>query len=88
MAKSKRIEMRASPEQRELLLRATTACGLSMSDFVLDAALTRAHEVLEQHDRLTLKNDEFDRLLAICSSGKSPNNALKLAAELARKSGD
>jgi len=86
-AKDIRIEMRASQAQREILDRATATCGLSMTDFVLNAALERAREVLEQNNKIILKNDEFDHFMAVCNEAREPNKALKNAFKNARERG-
>lgn len=86
-AKNTRVEMRASQAQREILDRATATCGLSMTDFVLNAALERAREVLEQSDKITLKNEEFDHFMAVCNEAREPNQALKNAFRNARERG-
>ncbi len=87
LAKDTRVEMRASQAQREILDRATATCGLSMTDFVLSAALERANEVLEQHNKITLKNAEFDRFIQICSEAREPNQALRDALQFTKESG-
>jgi len=86
-AKNTRIEMRASEAQREILDRATATCGLSMTDFVLNAALERAAEVLEQNNKITLKNEEFDHFIAVCNEAREPNQALKDAFKNANERG-
>ena len=86
-AKETRIEMRASQAQREILDRATATCGLSMTDFVLNAALERAGEVLEQNNKITLKNEEFDHFMAVCNEAREPNQALKDAFKNTRERG-
>lgn len=79
--------MRASEAQREILDRATATCGLSMTDFVLNAALERAAEVLEQNNKITLKNEEFDHFIAVCNEAREPNQALKDAFKNANERG-
>lgn len=86
-AKDTRVEMRASKAQREILDRATATCGLSMTDFVLNAALDRAAEVLEQNSKITLKNEEFDHFIAVCNEAREPNQALMNAFKNAKERG-
>jgi uncharacterized protein (DUF1778 family) len=87
LTKEVRVEMRASHAQREILDRATATCGLSMTDFVLNAALDRAGEVLEKHQVITLKNEEFDNFISVCNEAREPNQALKDALKFTRESG-
>lgn len=85
--KDTRVEMRASQTQREILDRAVATSGLSMTDFVLNAALDRAAEVLERDTKITLKNEEFDHFIAVCNEAREPNQALKDALKQTRESG-
>ena len=85
--KDTRVEMRASQTQREILDRAVATSGLSMTDFVLNAALDRAGEVLERDTKITLKNEEFDHFIAVCNEAREPNQALKDALKQTRESG-
>ena len=85
--KDTRVEMRASQAQREILDRAVATSGLSMTDFVLNAALDRAAEVLERDTKITLKNEEFDHFIAVCNEAREPNQALKDALKQTRESG-
>lgn len=82
--KSERVEMRATPAQRRILDRATAAIGLTRSDFVLQAALERAQEVIEKQSSITLENSAFDRFIEACESASKPNQALKDALEFTR----
>lgn len=84
--KTERIEMRTSPSNRETLLKATGITGLSMSDFVLQASLERARQLLQEASLITLENDAFDRFITACDHSEEPNQALKEALKITRES--
>ena len=86
-AKNTRVEMRTSQAQRDILDRATATCGLSMTDFILNAALERSGEVLERDNKITLKNEEFDHFITVCNEAREPNQALRNAFKNARERG-
>lgn len=61
--KTDRLEARLSPDQRALIERAASAAGVSVSAFVVGAAIDRADEVIA--DAMTaVPADYFDNLLA------------------------
>jgi uncharacterized protein (DUF1778 family) len=62
--KSERLEARVSPEQRARLEWAAQTAGLSLSTFVLDAAVDRAEEILATETTTLVPIDYFETLLA------------------------
>jgi uncharacterized protein (DUF1778 family) len=74
--KSDRLEARVSPEQRARLELAAAISGVSVSAFVVDAAVERAEELVAGHLATTLPVDYFDRLL---SAIDEPDRAPTLA---------
>ncbi len=56
MEKTRRIYLRASPEQSSLIRRAAAAQRKSLSEFVLDSACRSAESAL--HDLRTIRLDE------------------------------
>jgi len=85
--KQERLELRATSEQRMLLDKATAASGLNRSDFVLQAAMREAREVLEQQSTITLNDHEFDSFMVALDSPMPANDELKAALKIARESG-
>ena len=55
--KSDRLEARVSPEQRARLEWAASLAGTSVSAFVIDAAVERAHELVAAHMSTTVPAD-------------------------------
>ena len=71
-AKSRRIEVRVSDEERRLEEAAAAALGLSLSEFVRQAAHGRAQEVLREQTEVLLSDDAARRFIAALDDGGSP----------------
>lgn len=52
--KSKRLELRTTPEERELIDRAVEIAGTDLTDFVVTNTLVAARRVLADRDRFEL----------------------------------
>ncbi|MGH8997985.1 MAG: DUF1778 domain-containing protein [Acidimicrobiia bacterium] len=55
--RSKRLELRATPEERELIERAARVSGSDLTDFVLTHAADAARRVLADRERFDLDSD-------------------------------
>ena len=55
--RSKRLEVRATPEERELIDRAVAASGVGLTEFVIDHLTEASRRVLADRTRFVL-NDE------------------------------
>ena len=62
--KTDRVEARVSPEERERIERAASVAGLSMSAFMVSAAVERAEEIIAEATTTTVSAEYFDELLA------------------------
>jgi uncharacterized protein (DUF1778 family) len=49
-----RIDLRTSPEIKELIVRAATTAGMSVSAFLLGTAQDRARQILAETETITL----------------------------------
>jgi uncharacterized protein (DUF1778 family) len=61
--RSQRINLRVESEADELLRAAARLERKSLSSFMVESALERAHQVLEAQRRLELRAEEFDRVV-------------------------
>lgn len=61
--RSARINLRVDPAADELLRSAAGVLHKSLSAFMLDSSLERAHQVMDEDRRLVLQAVEFERLL-------------------------
>lgn len=71
------INIRAKTRQRDLIDQAAERLGRSRSDFVLEAACTRAEDVLLDQTFFTLEADAFARFQAMLDAPTAPNERLR-----------
>lgn len=62
--KTDRVEARVSPHDRERIERAAATAGMSVSAFMVGAAVERADEIIATASSTTVPSDYFDELLA------------------------
>ena len=55
-----RIDLRTSPEVKELIVRAASTAGMSVSAFLLSAAQERARQVLAETEMITLSSRDWN----------------------------
>ena len=79
--KESRLNIRCDQRTRELLDRAAAYAHVSVSEFVLSHALASAEEVVQAHESITLKPEEFRAFLAALDAPARPKTALKRAFE-------
>lgn len=83
--RSQRINLRVESEADELLRAAARLERKSLSAFLLESALERAHQVLEAERRLELRAEEFDRIVdELNRPGRVVTPLLKVVARVAR----
>lgn len=78
-AKTDRLEMRLSPEQKELLERAAALTGQPLTGFALSHLIDRAQEILDRHQKTVLSRRDQELFLGILESDAEPVSALKRA---------
>jgi uncharacterized protein (DUF1778 family) len=71
------INLRALPEQRDLIDQAALALGKNRSDFMLEAACERAQSVLLDQVLFRLDADNFEQFLALLDAPPTPNPGLE-----------
>lgn len=71
------INLRALPEQRDLIDQAALALGKSRSDFMLEAACERAQSVLLDQVFFRLDAEKFGQFIALLDAPASPNPGLE-----------
>lgn len=71
-AKSRRVELRISDEERRMGEAAAAALGLSLSEFVRQAARGRAEEVLRERVTIAVSQEEAARLLDALDADAPP----------------
>jgi len=71
------INLRALPEQRDLIDYAARLLGKSRSDFMLEAACDRAKAVVLDQVFFSLDADKFKQFTAMLDAPPSPNPGLE-----------
>lgn len=78
-ALSERINLRTNAETKSLLARAASFRGLSLSNFLLEAAQKMAQEVLKGQEQILLSQRDWERFALILDEDSSPNAKLQQA---------
>lgn len=71
------INLRALPEQRDLIDRAASLLGKNRSDFMLEAACDRAQSVVLDQVFFSLDADKFKQFTAMLDASPGPNPGLE-----------
>lgn len=71
------INLRAKPEQRDLIDQAATLLGRNRSDFMLEAACERARAVVLDQVFFSLDTDRFQQFKALLDAPVKPNAGLQ-----------
>lgn len=71
------INLRAKPEQRDLIDQAATLLGKNRSDFMLEAACERARAVVLDQVFFSLAPDKFQQFTALLDAPAAPNAGLQ-----------
>lgn len=79
-ARTRRVEIRLSEEERDRDAAAASVLGESLSDFFRRAARDRAAEVLADQGRVALDAQEAARFLAALEASPSEESVARLRA--------
>jgi len=79
--RDERVDFRVDAESKELFMRAAEVSGSTLSAFFVESARERALRLLEEHDRIVLKNKARDIFLNALSNPPAPSEALQKAAK-------
>lgn len=71
------INLRALPEQRDLIDRAAQLLGKNRSDFMLEAACDKAQAVLLDQVYFNLDADKFQQFIDLLDAPPAPNPGLE-----------
>lgn len=75
--KNARVELKTSPDAKNVLREAAEAVGLDLSAFILSAAMERAESVLDNQRRRQLSNQGWELMNQLMSEPAQPTLALK-----------
>ena len=75
-AKTDNLNVRISPEDHALVRRAAEACGENLTQFVLDAAVSKAQQSLMDQRFLRVSADVFDSVIELVDQPARPHPEL------------
>jgi len=76
MAKERRRELRLGKTEDDLLVEASSLVGMSVSDFLLERAVSDAEKIVEAHRTISLQPDLHARFIAALDATTGVNPAL------------
>ncbi|MDP2793188.1 MAG: DUF1778 domain-containing protein [Sulfurisoma sp.] len=76
-----RIDLRTSPEIKELIVRAATTAGMSVSAFLLGTAQERAKQILAESEMITLTAKDWNAFAKALDTADKPRPKLSAAAQ-------
>lgn len=79
-----RIELRASREEKQLLVAAAAHERLELTSFILRTVLPAAREVVDRAERVVLSERDSARVLALLENPPRPTRVLLAAARRRR----
>lgn len=75
--KEDRLSIRANSSQKSVLMRAARAQHMNVSQFVLQASLRAAEQVIEEENRLVVSPEEYNWLMQKLEEPPHDNPALR-----------
>lgn len=81
MATSVPINMKANPEVRNLIDRAAKIAHRNRTEFVLDAAVKMAEEVILDQQLITVDEQTYDKFVALLDAPPAKNPRLQALME-------
>lgn len=83
--RSKRLEIRATPEQKKLFERAARLRGTSVTDFALDKLQEAATEIIRETESLRLRAEDREAFFNALANPPAPSEHAKSAVARYRK---
>lgn len=80
-ARDDRIELRATKEEKRILVAAAARERLDVTSFIMRLALPAAREVVDQAERIVLSKRDTQRVLHLLEHPPKPTRALLAAAK-------
>lgn len=80
--KAERLEARISHEQKQLIQRAATLTGRSLTEFVVSSLQEAATRTIQEHELITLSRSDQQIFVRALLSSPTPNQKLRRAAQV------
>jgi uncharacterized protein (DUF1778 family) len=78
---NERIDLRTSPEIKELIVRAASTAGMSVSAFLLGTAQERARQILAEAEMITLTAKDWNAFAKALDNSEKPRPKLSAALQ-------
>ena len=78
-ATNERIDLRTSPEIKELIVRAASTAGMSVSAFLLGSAQEKAKQILAENETITLSARDWNAFAKALDNTEKPRPKLTAA---------
>jgi uncharacterized protein (DUF1778 family) len=78
---NERIDLRTSPEIKELIVRAASTAGMSVSAFLLGTAQERAKQILAEAEMITLTTKDWNAFAKALDNSEKPRPKLSAAIQ-------
>lgn len=78
---NERIDLRTSPEIKELIVRAASTAGMSVSAFLLGTAQERARQILAEAEMITLTAKDWNAFAKALDNADKPRPKLSAAIQ-------
>lgn len=78
---NERIDLRTSPEIKELIVRAASTAGMSVSAFLLGTAQERAKQILAEAEMITLTAKDWNAFAKALDNSEKPRPKLSAAIQ-------
>jgi uncharacterized protein (DUF1778 family) len=73
------FDIEVSYSVKEMLTKAAEVDGCSLTALIVQAAIDKAREILQNHQEMVLSPSEWDGFMATLDNPPPPNEALKAA---------
>lgn len=77
LAKTNRIDIRLSDEDKKLIEKAASCSRQSVSSYIISVIIKQAELDLKEYETITLSNQDRDYVLSLLDNPGEPNEALK-----------
>jgi uncharacterized protein (DUF1778 family) len=74
--KYERLDFRVTPDAKDLISRAASQAGQEVSEFVLSRIIPEARRILDDEQRIALRNKAWRQFMALVESPPKPNKRL------------
>ena len=85
-AQTERLDVRLSPENKELIAQAADILGLNLSSFTVATLVEEARKVVDSRAVVRMSNEDRETFLALLDNPPEPADALKRAVKRHRGS--